>query len=150
MPTCPKATTSAPENAEESGNLDCIDEDDNGSDYAGKVTVTVTGATCNKWSDADLGNWAYGSMGEYKKLPENFCRNPDNSKLPWCFVAGTKDSYYQGAEGRAFCDVPACPADLGPQVSLGASGPEAPKLVGQRCGWVGDGGMIGGGTGGEV
>jgi len=111
VPTCPKATTSAPENAEESGNLDCIDEDDNGSDYAGKVTVTVTGATCNKWSDADLGNWAYGSMGEYKKLPENFCRNPDNSKLPWCFVAGTKDSYYQGAEGRAFCDVPACPAD---------------------------------------
>ena len=111
MPTCPKATTSAPENAEESGNLDCIDEDDNGSDYAGKVTVTVTGATCNKWSDADLGNWAYGSMGEYKKLPGNFCRNPDNSKLPWCFVAGTKDSYYQGAEGRAFCDVPACPAD---------------------------------------
>ena len=65
MPTCPKATTSAPENPEESGNLDCIDEDDNGSDYAGKVTVTVTGATCNKWSDADLGNWAYGSMGEY-------------------------------------------------------------------------------------
>ena len=111
MPTCPKATTSAPENPAESGNLDCIDEDDNGSDYAGKVTVTVTGATCNKWSDADLGNWAYGSMGEYKKLPENFCRNPDNSKLPWCFVAGTKDSYYQGAEGRAFCDVPACPAD---------------------------------------
>ena len=111
MPTCPKATTSAPENPEKSGNLDCIDEDDNGSDYAGKATVTVTGATCNKWSDADLGNWAYGSMGEYKKLPGNFCRNPDNSKLPWCFVAGTKDSYYQGAEGRAFCDVPACPAD---------------------------------------
>ena len=27
VPTCPKATTSAPENPEESGNLDCIDED---------------------------------------------------------------------------------------------------------------------------
>ena len=74
------------------------------------MSVTVTGATCNKWSDADLGNWVYGEMGKWR-WSHNFCRNPDNSILPWCYVAGTKDSYYSGAEGRAYCDIPACPAD---------------------------------------
>ena len=106
VPTCPQPEK--PDGPE--AGPDCIAESDNGADYKGSASVTVTGATCNKWADADLGNWVYGEMGKWR-WSHNFCRNPDNSILPWCYVAGTKDSYYSGAEGRAFCDIPACPAD---------------------------------------
>jgi len=111
VPTCPKPDKpEKPETSEGSKVSDCIAESDNGSDYEGSVAVTVTGATCNKWSDADLGGWEFSKLGDWR-WPHNLCRNPDNSILPWCYVAGTKDSYYSGVEGRAFCDIPACPAD---------------------------------------
>ena len=79
-----------------------------GVDYRGTVSVTQTGAACEKWSEADLGNWGYGEMGKWR-WSHNFCRNPNKQdRGPWCYVPGTKDSYYIGRQGWDYCTVPYC------------------------------------------
>jgi len=79
-----------------------------GVEYRGTVSVTQTGAACEKWSEADLGNWGYGEMGKWR-WSHNFCRNPNKQdRGPWCYVPGTKDSYYIGRQGWDYCTVPYC------------------------------------------
>ncbi|XP_052694034.1 uncharacterized protein LOC128172280 [Crassostrea angulata] len=61
-----------------------------GLDYAGKQSVTNTGKTCEHWTDEQMSE------------DENYCRNPDQSVKPWCYV--------QSGTGlvKEYCDIPSC------------------------------------------
>jgi len=79
-----------------------------GGDYRGTISVTRNGATCEKWSKADLGNWGGGERGKWR-YGHNHCRNPNKAdRGPWCYVPDTKDSYYIGLQGWDYCAIPYC------------------------------------------
>ncbi|XP_041635047.1 apolipoprotein(a)-like [Cheilinus undulatus] len=76
-----------------------------GKAYRGTVAVTASGKTCQRWWDQaphkhDRTPENYPCTG----LGENFCRNPDNAKKPWCYTTdpGTRWEY---------CSVPTCEPD---------------------------------------
>ncbi|XP_033126062.1 uncharacterized protein LOC117124046 [Anneissia japonica] len=63
-------------------------EMDNGADYRGTVTVTVSGNTCQKWTSQaphshsrTSENYPDTGLGDH-----NFCRNPDNEETVWCYT----------------------------------------------------------------
>uniref|UniRef100_A0A183IID0 Neurotrypsin n=1 Tax=Soboliphyme baturini TaxID=241478 RepID=A0A183IID0_9BILA len=68
----------------------------NGVDYTGSASTSESGATCVRWDSPPILRLTrkYG-----KTLTENFCRNPDSSARPWCFV---------GINRRQPCDIPDC------------------------------------------
>uniref|UniRef100_A0A4W3GZY3 Neurotrypsin n=1 Tax=Callorhinchus milii TaxID=7868 RepID=A0A4W3GZY3_CALMI len=50
--------------------------------YNGSVTLTVTGETCLKWTEFPdyVQQYPNKGLGDH-----NFCRNPDEEPIPWCF-----------------------------------------------------------------
>jgi len=79
-----------------------------GLDYEGNASKTVSGLTCQKWSDPKPHNhkqYKY-NKNKYKDVGEhNFCRNPGaNHKVVWCFTTH-KWKIWQP------CDVPKCDID---------------------------------------
>ena len=84
-----------------------------GIDYEGNASKTVSGLTCQKWSDPKPHNhkqYKY-NKDKYKDVGEhNFCRNPGaNHKVVWCFTTH-KWKIWQP------CDVPKC--DIGQNISM--------------------------------
>uniref|UniRef100_A0A3B4C1E6 Plasminogen n=1 Tax=Pygocentrus nattereri TaxID=42514 RepID=A0A3B4C1E6_PYGNA len=65
--------------------LDCFTGD--GSLYRGTVAVTESGKTCQTWSSQSPQKHSR-TPDNYpcKGLDENFCRNPDNERRPWCYT----------------------------------------------------------------
>jgi len=58
-----------------------------GSDYRGTQRVTLSGKTCQHWSQNTPHNHIYNpSSYPNDDLRENYCRNPDKSKRPWCYT----------------------------------------------------------------
>ncbi|XP_077994487.1 plasminogen-like [Glandiceps talaboti] len=60
----------------------------NGADYRGTVATTVKGYTCQEWSSQypNQHTWTpekyiYSGIGYH-----NYCRNPGNKEVPWCFT----------------------------------------------------------------
>ncbi|CAI9722758.1 atrial natriuretic peptide-converting enzyme-like isoform X3 [Octopus vulgaris] len=76
------------------GERDCIRGDDeenchcysgNGVSYRGSVSETDGGTPCLKWTENpkyNTTNSPNAGIGDH-----NFCRNPDDDKRPWCWVA---------------------------------------------------------------
>ncbi|XP_047194110.1 plasminogen [Hippoglossus stenolepis] len=75
-----------------------------GAAYRGTVSVTESGKTCQSWS-AQTPQRHNRTPDNYpcKGLDNNYCRNPDNERMPWCYttVAETRWEY---------CKVPSCGA----------------------------------------
>lgn len=78
--------------------LHCTNTDD-GIDYKGTISKTVTGIPCQKWNSLKPHSHSYTYMMANE---ENYCRIPDQySSKPWCY---TTDPYKRWD----FCDVPKC------------------------------------------
>uniref|UniRef100_UPI0037E7EC9B plasminogen activator, urokinase a n=1 Tax=Semicossyphus pulcher TaxID=241346 RepID=UPI0037E7EC9B len=68
-----------------------------GSSYRGSVSQSAKGRKCLNW------NWFTSPRGASKGLGDhNYCRNPDQSLMPWCRVRR------EGRIVRDFCDIPRC------------------------------------------
>nr|CAB3260073.1 kremen protein 1-like [Phallusia mammillata] len=81
----------------------------NGADYEGSqshvespTSTTSSFTPCVRWADA--------GVEEFQSLPNNYCRNSNNSVFPWCFV-----SVGVGQVEARMCDIPTCstPAYVG-------------------------------------
>ncbi|KAJ8302241.1 hypothetical protein KUTeg_021228, partial [Tegillarca granosa] len=68
----------------------------NGRNFDGSWKKTASGKTCVKWKSVE----SLPANISFLKNHENYCRNPDNSAKPWCYVdlKGTKE----------FCKIPLC------------------------------------------
>ncbi|KAL4641091.1 urokinase-type plasminogen activator-like [Arapaima gigas] len=66
----------------------------NGKDYRGTTAVTESGQSCLRWDHLSKSLWSH-----------NYCRNPDSSIKPWCFI---QTKYFAR---REFCNIPSCPME---------------------------------------
>ncbi|XP_061097604.1 putative apolipoprotein(a)-like protein 2 [Conger conger] len=73
-----------------------------GSAYRGTISVTGSGKTCQLWASQNPHEHSR-TPEKYpcKGLKSNYCRNPDNERMPWCYTTdpGTRWEY---------CKVPTC------------------------------------------
>ncbi|RXN00731.1 Urokinase-type plasminogen activator [Acipenser ruthenus] len=88
----------------------------NGADYRGTVSETESGNECLDW-DYPLLDFGYYSSEQAMLVQlglgdHNYCRNPDSSKKPWCYVK--KGHRFE----KEFCSVPACAQELTPTCGL--------------------------------
>ncbi|XP_072533097.1 plasminogen activator, urokinase a [Salminus brasiliensis] len=79
----------------------CLAEGSDGSEYRGTVSVTARGHRCLKWSRYQMLDYSAVSSG---LGAHNYCRNPDNSIMPWCRVRR------HSRVVREFCYIPQCKA----------------------------------------
>uniref|UniRef100_A0A8C3Y887 Kringle domain-containing protein n=1 Tax=Catharus ustulatus TaxID=91951 RepID=A0A8C3Y887_CATUS len=73
-----------------------------GEDYRGTIAVTESGNTCQHWSSQSPHSHSrtpenYPCRG----LDENYCRNPDGEKRPWCYTTNP-------AARWEYCNIPSC------------------------------------------
>ncbi|MGH0141859.1 UNVERIFIED_CONTAM: hypothetical protein FKN15_074995 [Acipenser sinensis] len=88
----------------------------NGADYRGTVSETESGNECLDW-DYPLLDFGYYSSEQAMLVQlglgdHSYCRNPDSSKKPWCYVK--KGHRFE----KEFCSVPACAQELTPTCGL--------------------------------
>ncbi|KAJ8009055.1 hypothetical protein DPEC_G00084870 [Dallia pectoralis] len=104
----PRCTSDPPKVVEE---LTCATGD--GGAYRGTVSVTTSGKTCQVWA-AQTPQKHNRTPDNYpcKGLDNNYCRNPDNERMPWCYTTDPATRW-------EYCTVPSCgdvpgPADAAP------------------------------------
>uniref|UniRef100_A0A8C5LGD4 Plasminogen n=1 Tax=Jaculus jaculus TaxID=51337 RepID=A0A8C5LGD4_JACJA len=103
----------------------CLKE--RGENYRGTVSVTVSGNTCQRWSEQ--------SPHEHNRTPENFpckdltenyCRNPDGETAPWCYTTNSKVRW-------EYCKIPSCQSSASDlELSDALASPELTPVV-QEC-----------------
>ncbi|XP_030000294.1 phosphoinositide-3-kinase-interacting protein 1 [Sphaeramia orbicularis] len=76
----------------------------NGVEYRGEQQSSSSGLTCLNWTnstkDYDIISHPDSQTGVGD---HNYCRNPDSSERPWCYIAGP-----DGAVQRQFCSIDTC------------------------------------------
>ena len=77
-----------------------------GTDYKGKVKVTINNKKCQNWNSQTPHTHAVGNPTLYPDASlsdaQNYCRNPDNSADgPWCFTLDPDTEWER-------CDIPLC------------------------------------------
>ncbi|XP_059193652.1 phosphoinositide-3-kinase-interacting protein 1 [Centropristis striata] len=76
----------------------------NGVEYRGEEQSSSSGLTCLNWTnttrdyDVTLHPDTQTGVGDH-----NYCRNPDSSERPWCYIAGP-----DGTVQKQFCAVDTC------------------------------------------
>ncbi|XP_015354097.1 plasminogen isoform X1 [Marmota marmota marmota] len=73
-----------------------------GENYRGKVAVTASGHTCQRWSEQTPHQ--HNRTPENfpcKGLDENYCRNPDGETTPWCYTTNSNVRW-------EYCTIPSC------------------------------------------
>uniref|UniRef100_A0A8C0W620 Kringle domain-containing protein n=1 Tax=Castor canadensis TaxID=51338 RepID=A0A8C0W620_CASCN len=71
-----------------------------GESYRGKVSVTKSGHSCQRWSE-QTPHKHNRTPENFPYLDENYCRNPDGETAPWCY---TTDSNVRWEH----CNIPSC------------------------------------------
>ncbi|XP_044024914.1 plasminogen [Siniperca chuatsi] len=79
-----------------------------GGAYRGTIAVTESGKTCQSWS-SQTPHQHNRSPDNYpcKGLDNNYCRNPDNERMPWCYTTDSETRW-------EYCKVPSCGNATGP------------------------------------
>ncbi|XP_061188541.1 uncharacterized protein LOC133196695 [Saccostrea echinata] len=68
---------------------ECL-EDSRGLSYTGQANVTANGSACARWdSEIAMKNGFISLLDQ-----ENYCRNPNNGAMPWCFSTDTLSPEY--------------------------------------------------------
>uniref|UniRef100_A0AAQ5ZJF3 Plasminogen n=1 Tax=Amphiprion ocellaris TaxID=80972 RepID=A0AAQ5ZJF3_AMPOC len=99
----PRCTSAAPTIAPE---LTCATGE--GAAYRGTIAVTESGKACQSWS-TQTPHKHNRTPENYpcKGLENNYCRNPDNERMPWCYTTDS-DTRWE------YCKVPQCGDAPGP------------------------------------
>ncbi|XP_069028459.1 plasminogen [Embiotoca jacksoni] len=79
-----------------------------GGAYRGTIAVTESGKTCQSWS-VQTPHKHNRTPDNYpcKSLDNNYCRNPDNERMPWCYTTDSETRW-------EYCRVPRCGDEPGP------------------------------------
>ncbi|XP_066553558.1 plasminogen [Amia ocellicauda] len=93
----PRCTSEPPSIAPE---LTCATGD--GINYRGTISVTESGKTCQAWS-SQVPHKHSRTPENYpcKSMEQNYCRNPDNERMPWCYTTDIATRW-------EYCKVPTC------------------------------------------
>ncbi|XP_047447927.1 phosphoinositide-3-kinase-interacting protein 1 [Mugil cephalus] len=81
---------------------DCVKS--SGVDYRGEQRSSSSGLTCLDWTnttrdyDVDVHPDSKTGVGDH-----NYCRNPDASERPWCYIVGPDETIQ-----RQFCSIETC------------------------------------------
>uniref|UniRef100_A0A8C5A514 Plasminogen n=1 Tax=Gadus morhua TaxID=8049 RepID=A0A8C5A514_GADMO len=75
---------------------------DEGRAYRGTIATTVSGKTCQPWS-SQIPHKHNRAPENYPcgGLENNYCRNPDNEKMPWCYTTDPEVRW-------DYCQIPTC------------------------------------------
>nr|XP_026691063.1 apolipoprotein(a)-like isoform X2 [Ciona intestinalis] len=81
----------------------CYHTSDHGYSYRGRVNTTIGNLTCQRWNSSFPNNH-YFSPSDITAagLEDNYCRNPDMSDMPWCYVTNSNKIW-------EYCNITACP-----------------------------------------
>ncbi|KAJ8361639.1 hypothetical protein SKAU_G00181640 [Synaphobranchus kaupii] len=77
-----------------------------GRDYRGTVAKSESGQRCLRWSSVKT---TYGLGPVVRNGGRNYCRNPDQSASPWCWVQSGRQIT------RKSCKIPRCEVGLMPE-----------------------------------
>lgn len=78
--------------------LQCLPTNDpQGKKYFGSMTVTIKGDPCQRWDSQTPHTHRFGGLADQ----DNYCRNPDGEKVPWCYTTNPKNKY-------DYCAIPHC------------------------------------------
>jgi len=78
----------------------CLNKD-NKREFEGKINISIDNEPCLMWNDPEILRRRF-LLKNQRSMRHNFCRNPENDFLPWCFTGVDKFNY---------CDVPDCPEE---------------------------------------
>ncbi|XP_061097605.1 apolipoprotein(a)-like, partial [Conger conger] len=124
VPTCGNEPVPAPKPPTILEELTCATRD--GSAYRGTISETRSGKTCQLWASQNPHEHSRTPENyPWKGLKSNYCRNPDNERMPWCYTTdpGTRWEY---------CKVPTCGNEPVPA-------PKPPTIVEELTCATGDG-----------
>ncbi|KAM9810969.1 phosphoinositide-3-kinase-interacting protein 1 [Neosynchiropus ocellatus] len=75
---------------------DCMSS--SAGDYRGQKQTSSSGLTCLNWTNVSKEYDPQTGVGDH-----NYCRNPDSSEKPWCYISGP-----DGTVQRQFCAIAPC------------------------------------------
>uniref|UniRef100_A0A8C3R541 Kringle domain-containing protein n=1 Tax=Cyanoderma ruficeps TaxID=181631 RepID=A0A8C3R541_9PASS len=71
-----------------------------GEDYRGRIAVTESGNVCQHWNTQSPHQHVF-LFPVLRGLQENYCRNPDGEKKPWCYTTNSSIRW-------EYCIIPPC------------------------------------------
>ncbi|KAI8516641.1 carbohydrate binding [Branchiostoma belcheri] len=81
----------------------------NGATYRGQVNTTDVGLVCQRWEDQTPHSHHFLDLS-IGGLSENYCRNPDSEKRPWCYTLDPSVRWQ-------YCPVKSCD-EIGPALAV--------------------------------
>lgn len=92
----PYCEEDVPELSDECGHIAVYQQEN----YRGSINITNTGKTCQRWDS----QYPHSHSSEKRintGIEENFCRNPDGSRMSWCYTTDPTTRW-------EYCDIPHC------------------------------------------
>ena len=87
----------------------CCYENKNLKQFTGTTSETYTGSHCLAWADQtfpyNFNNDSLFPADGSVELAGNYCRDPDNSEVLWCYV---EDDDNKHGRSRQKCAIPKC------------------------------------------